>query len=180
MKLSIIGIVAMFLGPVVAQAKTPAPKAGAVGPAIQCASQVAQAKIWSDDKGIHFRLVDTLGFDDFPLYEGVVNTAMMPYLERESKDLKVIGGELEVLFPKDHCKWDSKRKDLVLCSGGGRIVAPQTKDLHVSDVSTTVETDQRLDLSYQRIKFNMGLDTATGPYAHYFLAFPFDRTRCVY
>lgn len=175
-----MGVVALLLCPVVTQAKPVAPKAGVAGPAIQCASQVAQAKIWSDSKGVHFRLVDTLGFDDLPLYEGIVNASMIPYLDQESKDLKVFGGQVEVLFPKDHCKWDSKRKDLVLCSGGGQIVAPQTKNLHVSDVSTTIETDQRLDLSYQRIKFNMGIDTATGPYAHYFLAFPFDRTRCVY
>lgn len=157
----------------VSQAMVPPPSFSLV-----CSNSVAKMKLWTEDAHFRLRLEDGAGFKDFPIYSGVVTPALLPMIERGSKDLSAFDGEVDVSWNLNRCSVDPNRPFLVSCNGLGEISIPKSAPFVVSSFSTSTSQIERLDLSAQAVNFDFSLSSTGSVFSIYFLTFPFDRQHC--
>lgn len=145
---------------------------------IYCQTPNSFARFYSDDDFVYFSYSDQYGFNNFPVYEGVVTPPMMPFLNQAITELKDFNGYLYVSWPRSKCSFDAARPFLLDCSGRGEIRSPILSKITTSGISISIESTERIDMKYDRLKVNWGLDSEQNGYNHYFLAFPFNRQAC--
>jgi hypothetical protein len=68
---------------------------------------------------------------------------------------------------------------LMICSGLGEVIEPTGTKFTVTGVSTSMETQSRLDMTFSRLNFSVGLQTSVSGFTHYFLGFPYNADNCV-
>lgn len=147
---------------------------------LMCGTETATVKIWTENDRVMFRYDDLQGFQNFPLFEGVLTMPMVAYVDKWTKELSVFKGHALASWPRNKCKFDRKRPYLMICSGRGEIQAPAPIAFTTSGVSTLIESSQHMLMDFERVKVTWGIDTNSEPnlYFHYFVTFPFSKQNC--
>ncbi len=148
------------------------------GGEILCGSGHNSAKVWSKEGRVWFRFDDNLGFQNFPIYYGVVTLPMLPLIQRASKELAPFDGAMILSWEESKCQWSETNRLLVQCNGAGKLEFPEGTTFTNTGLSTSVESQERLDLKFGRVHFQLGIDTPKTNYTHHFIDFAFDKERC--
>lgn len=145
---------------------------------ILCRSRVSSLQLFTQDDLVYLRFSDGIGFQNFPIFNGSVTPMILPYIQRASEDLKTIDGSLVAVFHRSQCQFDPARPLLVMCNGLGKLEAPEDTQLQANGLSSDLETVERLDLSFSRLNFSIGIDTPQPSFRHYFIKLPFNSADC--
>jgi len=149
--------------------------------ALVCTTSVAGMTIYADGDKVRFHLDNPSGFQNFPVFSGVVTQSMFPLVERALKELKVFDGDVDLAWELKNCRIDKDRPLLVSCSGLAEITnpanVPKELEMSVSSLSTSTEYVESLDIAdAQVVRVNFGVNTVGG--GHHFVSMPFDAKHC--
>jgi hypothetical protein len=145
---------------------------------ISCNSSVNSVQVYTQEDRVYFRFYDSLGFKDFPVFNGMVTPVSVPFITRGVRELAVFDGSMRLSWERKLCRYDESKPLLVMCEGSGRVEEPAGAAFTPTGMNTAVETQERLDLSFARLNFNVGLNTPSADFMHYFLQFPFNKVNC--
>jgi hypothetical protein len=145
---------------------------------VTCSNSAAKIELWGEGVRFHLRLNDSAGFMGFPIYTGVVTPAVLPDIERGSKELSIFNSEVEITWDLSLCSIDSKKPFLILCGGLGKILQPEQAPFVSTNLATSVNQIESLDFQAQTLNVNLALAKTDGKSSYYFLSFPVDIQRC--
>jgi hypothetical protein len=150
------------------------------GYALTCQTSVSTIRIYSDDSRLYFHLENPQGFENFPIFSGVVTPSVLPKVTRGANELAVFKGDVDISWDLSKCQVDPNEPLLAACIGRGEMTKPKTSELQVTSVSTDITRTQSLLLQSEArmIDVNIGLSTGDKNFTHYFLSFPFDDKHC--
>jgi hypothetical protein len=85
---------------------------------------------------------------------------------------------MDISWDISRCKTDPTRPMLINCDGLGKIEAPATTAFIATSMSTSIETDESIDVNAQVVHINLGLSTTGTDFMHYFISLPYDGQHC--
>lgn len=142
---------------------------------VACETRQARVTVWSEEDNVLMRFRNPEGFENFPLFEGVVTSRNLFLLKNALEDLKIFKSDITVRWQRDQCERDLSRPFLLACRGQGKILEPLVNGVETYTLSTQVDKQEILASSFETVKFNWVV-SVNG--RHHFITFPFAKETC--
>lgn len=131
--------------------------------------------VYTQEQRLFVHYSNSLGAVDFPLYEGVVTRATIPYVKIAEQELSSIDHEVLVSWPLPQCEFNQAEPLLMKCGGESLWHRPENSPLRTVTFNTAKVTEEGLDTTFETFKIRWGI---AGENFHHFLALTFDPSRC--
>jgi hypothetical protein len=131
--------------------------------------------IYTNNQRVYVSYQNSLGAIDFPLYEGVVTRATIPYVNIAEKELKDLDYEAVVSWPLPQCEFNEQNPMLMRCGGESLFHRPEGTALQSLGFSTNKVTEEGVSNVYEMVKIRWQIQGAD--FLH-FLGLTFDPSQC--
>lgn len=131
--------------------------------------------VYTSGDRLFVRYNNSLGAVDFPLYEGVVTRATIPYVNIAEKELASLDYEVLVSWPVSSCEFKDQDPLLMGCGGESIMHLPKNSPVQSQSFKTAHLIEEQISNTFNIFRIRWGL---VGENFHHFLAMPFDPAQC--
>lgn len=132
-------------------------------------------QMYSSGDRLYLQYSNSMGSNDFPLYEGVVTKLTLPVIQISQDELGALDEQVLVSWELSKCRFNPKEPLIMDCAGEGTFHFPANTNLKSYTLITSKVTEESLTSKYETIKIRWGIDS---PDFHHSIAMPFDPSMC--